>query len=142
MGNYESTVFKYDNKKLVYNVSRMQFYWLTMKNGKEFIRIPVNVSERYLSPSSHPVRKDIPVIVSLPKGKFVNGIVDKDSRDNVSIMINKSKWPIKDMTKTYLFKNIYTLFRVEYNQHGINVVLDFQVFLAEESKIEAISMFT
>jgi hypothetical protein len=44
MGISESRIFNYKDKDLVHNKKNNKYYWVTFKDKKEIIRIPVNVS--------------------------------------------------------------------------------------------------
>ena len=131
MGNTESVIFPYQDKKLIANNKKA--FWVTENNGVEVIRLPVNMKAKKHYTYNSPLRKDIPIIIIYPPGRTIikAEVVDATSFKHTLLPTGSyNKWK---KWRTYLPHNptyvlSYDLYTIEYESEGIKVVKEFQIY--------------
>jgi len=136
MGNSESTIIEWNDKKLIRD-GKGDCYWITTKNGNEVTRIPVRLSIRYLTTDKNPLRTDIPLIVDLPIGrKFVWSrtlevkVTGPSSFEFPKLKDGRKLWD-KYLPDSSPFD--YMFYCINYSLNGVDMIREFQVYNAERS---------
>ena len=165
MGNSESVVFSYNEKRLIKNDAKNEYFWVSMKDNKEIIRLPVTLSE-HIQYGEPLYDINVPILVVLPESLGSSGssgssgsLRSSGSSETVVIKIDEkytfehslrmsvddsilhhqvsSKYALyaENCLRNGWIPFTYTLYTINYSLNGTSVTKKFQVFTLSSNYI-------